>query len=134
MSKTGKSERPVSPHLQVYRWKLHMTLSILHRATGVVLGLGALIVAWWLVAIASGPAAYAGFRAAMGHPLGQVILFGFTYALMLHLLNGIRHLFWDAGIGFKLENVRKSGLAVVILSILLALGIWAAGYWLAGTV
>ncbi|MCG8450088.1 MAG: succinate dehydrogenase, cytochrome b556 subunit [Pirellulales bacterium] len=110
-----------------------MMLSILHRATGVALGAGTLLIAWWVLAIASGPDAYGLFQGFITSILGRLILFGFSFALILHALNGIRHLFWDMGKGFELETVRQSGLMVVILAISLTVITWAAGYWVAGS-
>jgi len=123
-------QRPTSPHLQIYKWGAHMALSIFHRATGVALGAGTLLLVWWLVALASGPDAYAQFRVCMASVAGKIILFGFTYALMLHLCNGIRHLFWDMGRGFELETTAKSNILVILGSILLTLLAWAVGYGL----
>ncbi len=125
-------KRPLSPHMQVYRWQLHMVLSILHRMTGLALGAGTLLLAWWVLAIAAGPDAYRLFQDFITGILGRLILFGFTFALILHALNGIRHLFWDVGKGFELDTVRQSGLIVVILSVALTVITWAAGYWIAG--
>lgn len=111
-----------------------MALSILHRATGVALGLGTLLIAWWILATAAGPDAYNAFYALAGSIVGRLVLLGFTFALMLHLLNGIRHLFWDAGYGFELDTVQKSGVAVVILAALFTGAIWIGGYYVAGKI
>jgi succinate dehydrogenase / fumarate reductase cytochrome b subunit len=121
-------KRPLSPHLQVYRWGLHMFLSILHRGTGVALGAGVLMLAWWAIALANGPEAYDQVRACMGSILGRLVLFGFTFALMLHLCNGIRHLVWDAGDGFDLATVRKSNWLVIVGAGVLTLAAWVWGY------
>ena len=91
--------RPLSPHLQVYRWQWTFVLSILHRITGVALGVGTVLLAWWLLAAATGPEAFAAARAFIGSIAGRFILLGFTFALFYHLANGIRHLFWDFGLG-----------------------------------
>ena len=98
---TARIERPLSPHLQTYRWTLTMALSIVHRATGMALYFGTLLLAWWLIAAASGPGAYANVQAFTGSFIGRLILFGYTWALMHHLLCGLRHLVWDLGYGFK---------------------------------
>ncbi|MFA5119577.1 succinate dehydrogenase, cytochrome b556 subunit [Zavarzinia sp.] len=119
-------ERPLSPHLQVYRLPLTAVLSILHRITGVGLGLGTLMLTWWLVAAASGPEAYGHFQWFAGSILGLLILFGFTLALSLHLLNGIRHLFWDAGWGFDKVLAHKASLAVAAGAVGLTVIIWIA--------
>jgi len=88
--------RPLSPHLQIYKPTLTMVMSIVHRITGAALYFGMLLLAWWLIAAASGPNAYAGFEWFMGRVLGQLLLFGYTWALIHHMLGGIRHLIWDA--------------------------------------
>ena len=122
------SSRPLSPHLQVYRWKLHMALSILHRATGVALGLGTLLLTWWVFALAQGGEAYKTFQDFIFHPVGRLVLFGFTFALMFHALNGVRHLFWDTGRGFEPADVKRSGVLVVILSLALTVAVWVFAY------
>lgn len=118
------SNRPLSPHLQVYRPQLTSVLSITHRATGIALALGLLLLVYWLMALAAGPEAYHEARAIFGSWAGQIVLFGFSYALFYHLCNGIRHLFWDAGLGFELKTVYASGWAVVAVSVGLTLLAW----------
>jgi succinate dehydrogenase / fumarate reductase cytochrome b subunit len=125
---TRRLERPLSPHLQIYRWSVTMFSSIFHRATGIALGAGALMVAWWLIAAAMGPETYADFAAVAGHWFGRLVLFGFTIALMFHALNGVRHLVWDAGAGFEKATARASGWAVVVLTGVLTLAVWVAAY------
>jgi succinate dehydrogenase / fumarate reductase cytochrome b subunit len=120
--------RPLSPHLQIYRPQITSVLSILHRLTGVFLGLGALLLAWWLIALASSPEAYAAVRGFMGSFVGRILLLGFTFALFFHLLNGVRHLAWDLGLGFDLKTVRRSGLGVVTGSGVLTLLAWILAY------
>lgn len=117
--------RPLSPHLQVYRPQMTSVMSITHRATGVALSVGTLLLVWWLVAAATGENAYAQASAFMGSWLGKLLLFGWTAALFYHLGNGIRHLFWDASHGFELDTVYKSGWAVVIASVALTAVAWA---------
>ena len=124
--------RPLSPHIQVYRWQWTMLLSIVHRATGTALSVGALLMVSWLLALASGPAAFAEVHGFIGSWLGRLMLFGWTWALMYHLSNGIRHLFWDAGVGLELPAAQASGYAAVIVSIAATVAIWAAGYMAAG--
>ncbi len=119
--------RPLSPHLQVYRWQLTSVLSILHRACGVALGAGAVLLVWWLVAAATGPAAYGEVQAIIGSIPGLILLFGWTFALFYHLCNGIRHLVWDAGYGFDLRTTYVSGWAVVAASVALTAIAWAIG-------
>jgi succinate dehydrogenase / fumarate reductase cytochrome b subunit len=99
--------RPLSPFVTIYKWTPTMASSITHRVTGVALAAGTVIIAWWLIATASGPDSYAPFVAVASSLIGQIILFGFTWALSYHLLNGIRHLAWDLGYGFdpKFSNV-----------------------------
>jgi len=117
-------ERPLSPHLQVYRWQITMTLSILHRATGVVLAIGAFGVAWWLLAVSASNARYAQFADLAASLPGKIVLAGFSYCLMYHLLNGLRHLLWDSGRGFETKQYYATGWAVVVLSFVLTAGIW----------
>ena len=109
----ARSERPLSPHLQIYRWYLTMALSIGHRVTGIGLALGLLLLTWWLLALASGPAAFATVQAVMHSWLGVLVLFIYTFVLFYHLGNGVRHLVWDAGYGFDVEVAARSGIAVL---------------------
>ncbi len=124
----AESSRPLSPHLQVYRPQITSMLSILHRLTGVALGLGFLLLAWWLIAAAVGPGAYGTAQAVLGSWLGTVVLIGFSFALMYHLCNGIRHLAWDAGFGFELKTVTLSGVTVVIASLVLTVIAFVLAY------
>jgi len=110
---------PLSPHLGIYRWQITMLLSITHRATGVFLSLGLLLLAYWLLALASGPEAYQAVTIHVNAWYGQLILLLFTFSLYLHLCNGIRHLFWDVGLGFEIKTFHNSGYAVVIATIVL---------------
>jgi succinate dehydrogenase / fumarate reductase cytochrome b subunit len=121
-------ERPLSPHLQVYRWQITMTLSILHRATGLALAAGTLLLAWWLLALAAGPEAYATAQGFIGSWFGRLILFGWTWSLFHHLCGGLRHLAWDAGYGFEIPQFYRSGWAVVIAAVVLTLIAWFWGY------
>jgi len=107
------ADRPLSPHLQIYRWQLTSVLSILHRATGVVLSAGAILLVWWLVAAASGPEAYEGVEDFLGSWLGLLVLFGWTVSLFYHLCNGVRHLVWDTGHALDLKSVYVGGWVVV---------------------
>jgi succinate dehydrogenase / fumarate reductase cytochrome b subunit len=118
------NQRPLSPHLQVYRWQITMTMSILHRASGVVLVAGAFALAWWLMAVARGGDAYARAADCLASPLGLLALAGFSLALVYHLLNGIRHLLWDAGWGFEIPEVYRSGYTVAVLTVVLTALIW----------
>ena len=123
----ARPQRPLSPHLQIYRWQFTMTLSILHRITGVGLGIGSLLLVYWLTAAASGPAAFASAQAFIGSWFGILILFGFSVALFYHLSNGIRHLFWDAGRGFELKTAYASALAVLAATAVLTVLAWVIG-------
>ena len=126
------TNRPISPHLQVYKPQLTSVLSILHRITGVALAIGTILRVYWLIAAASGPEAFAGAEALIGSWLGRILLFGWTFALYFHLTNGIRHLFWDAGFGFELKTVYASGWTAVALAVALTLVSFIAGFVLAG--
>ena len=123
----ARPQRPLSPHLQIYRWQFTMTLSILHRITGVGLGIGSLLLVYWLSAAAAGPAAFARAQGFIGSWFGILILFGFSAALFYHLANGIRHLFWDAGRGFELKTAYGSALAVLAATVALTVLAWAVG-------
>lgn len=124
----GTNDRPLSPHLQVYRPQLTSVLSILHRITGVALAMGGLLLVYWLVAAASGPEAFATAQALIGSFFGQLFLFGWTFALFYHLCNGIRHLSWDIGLGLELPMVAMTGWSVVGASVALTLLAWIVGY------
>ena len=116
--------RPLSPHLDVYKWQVQMVTSILHRATGIALAVGLLGMVWGLLALAGGQDAWAAFAACAGSWFGRLVLFGFSWALAYHLLNGIRHLLWDAGWGFQIPQVYKSGYTVVALTFVFTAAIW----------
>ena len=120
------NQRPLSPHLQVYRWQITMTMSILHRVTGMVLTVGAFVLAWWLLAMAAGGESALRAAECLASPLGNVVLFGFTASLVYHLFNGIRHLMWDAGWGMDIPEVYKSGYAVAALTVVFTGLIWWA--------
>jgi succinate dehydrogenase / fumarate reductase cytochrome b subunit len=124
----ASAERPLSPHLQVYRPQWTSVLSISHRATGVALSAGAVVLVWWLAAAAGSAEYYASFQGIAGSVIGQLLLFGWTFCLMYHLCNGLRHLMWDAGHWLELEQARKSGTHVVITSVALTVICWIAGY------
>jgi len=125
-------ERPLSPHLQIYRWQITSVLSILHRGTGVALAVGTLLLVYWLIAAAAGPDSFAAAQGLIGSIFGRVLLLGWTWALFYHLCNGIRHLFWDAGRGFELKTAYASGWTVVGASFALTLAAWIAGYMVRG--
>lgn len=117
--------RPLSPHLQVYRWQVQMVTSILHRATGVVLSVGSLLIAYGLIALASGEASWSDLRNCAGNWFGLVVLIGWSWALAFHLINGIRHLLQDAGWGYAIETFVRNSWISVIGSLLLTVAIWA---------
>lgn len=119
---------PLSPHLTIYRWPITMAASIVHRATGLFLAAGTLLLAWWLIAAASGPNAYDFFIEIAASSFGRLVLFGVVWSLAFHLLNGIRHLAWDLGYGYALSTARISAAAVFGLSLLIALGIFTLAY------
>jgi succinate dehydrogenase / fumarate reductase cytochrome b subunit len=120
-------ERPLSPHLQIYKPQLTSVLSITHRLTGVTLSVGALFLVWWLVAAAAGDRAFATAQAFWGSWFGILLLFGWTFSLFFHLANGIRHLVWDTGHGLELETTYWSGWLVLAASAGLTLVAWIAG-------
>jgi len=111
-------DRPLSPHLQIYRWQWTMALSILNRATGVALVAGAFGMVWWLLALAGDSAAYDDFAACLGSPLGIVATVGFMACLAFHFFNGIRHLLWDTGWGLDIPTAFRTAMIVIVLSVL----------------
>ena len=117
--------RPLSPHLQVYRWQLTMVLSIIHRMTGVALAAGTILLIALLLALAAGPDAYQTVRAFCSSWLGLLMLFGWSWALCFHLCNGIRHLAWDTGWGFEIQRAYLTGWIVVAASLVMTVLIWA---------
>ncbi len=115
-----QKERPLSPHLQVYNmFQITSMLSVMHRGTGIFLALGTPLLVYWLTQLAAGPTAYAQMQECLSHWFVQLALLGWTFALFYHLSNGIRHLFWDIGKGFELEDLHKSGYAVVASAVIL---------------
>lgn len=128
----ASDDRPLSPHLQIYKPQFTSVLSILHRLTGVALAVGTLLLVYWLMAAAAGPDRYAEAQGLIGSVVGRVLLFGWSFALFYHLLNGIRHLFWDAGKGFELKAAYLSGRLVVAGAALATMAAWIAGYAVKG--
>ena len=126
------AERPLSPHVQIYRWPVTMGTSIIHRVTGFGLALGSALLAWWLVAAAMGPEAYGTFQALAYTWLGRFVLFCFTLTLVFHSLNGLRHLAWDLGYGFAVPTANRTGIIVYALTIVLTWVIWAGAYYAMG--
>lgn len=126
------SNRPLSPHLQVYRLPLAGLISISHRLTGVALSLGTILFTYWLGSAAYGPEAFDRAQSVMGSWFGLLVLFGFTFALFFHLGNGIRHLFWDVGKGFEIPTVRKSGIAVIAFAVVMTVATWGCIWYRLG--
>jgi len=123
-----ENKRPLSPHLTIYKPAITMVVSIIHRITGAALYFGILLIAWWLIAAASGEAYFNYATAMMNSLFGHLIMFGFTWALIQHLLGGIKHLFWDMGYGFEKDFATKTAWATLVFSGVLTLLIWLAGY------
>jgi succinate dehydrogenase / fumarate reductase cytochrome b subunit len=119
--------RPLSPHLQVYKPQLTTVLSILHRATGIALSVGALYLATWVIYAASNPTAYGMFQSFNTSILGRIVLGGWLFCAFYHLSNGIRHLFWDAGYGFELKDAYRSGWIVVAVALIGTVVSWIVG-------
>lgn len=122
------TRRPLSPHLQVYKWQVQMMTSILHRATGIALAAGTAVIVWGIVSLAAGADAYAQFAACAGSPVGLIVLFGWTWAFSYHLCNGIRHLVQDTGAGYAIPQFVRSSWLSIIGSLVLTVLVW--GYLL----
>lgn len=120
----AQAERPLSPHLGIYRWQISNSLSILHRLTGVMLSFGAVMLVTWLVSIASGYNEYTAVKGFLNSWVGVTALFGWTFCFCYHLCNGIRHLAWDAGKGFEKRSAQISGMIVVAAAILMTTVFW----------
>lgn len=120
----AKANRPLSPHLQVYRPIVTMVMSILHRITGAALFFGTILLVWWLVAAATGPGAFAVANGFLGSWIGMIILFGFTWALIHHMLGGMRHFIWDTGRGFDEKPREMLAWATIIGSVCLTILLW----------
>ena len=123
------SSRPLSPHLQVYKLPLPALMSITHRLTGVVLSSGTVLLAGFLIALASGSEAFAIAQLCVSHPFGQIALFGYSLALFYHACNGVRHLFWDAVIGLSIPAVYKSGQVAIVMALCLTAALWSVIYF-----
>ncbi len=122
-----RGNRPMSPHLQVYAFELHMAISIFHRITGVVLAFGVVALIYWLAAAAYGPESFARAQWLFGSWFGYLCLFGWSVCLFYHLCNGVRHLLWDIGWGFEVERVKATGLAVLAGTVVLTAASWTIG-------
>lgn len=119
--------RPLSPHLTVYRWPITMTMSILHRATGIALYVGTLLVAWWLIAAATSENAFATAQWVFGSWIGRLVLLGYTWALIHHMLGGIRHFIWDTGSGLEKHTASRIAWFTVFASVALTIVVWGVG-------
>jgi succinate dehydrogenase / fumarate reductase, cytochrome b subunit len=128
----GGAARPLSPHLQIYKPMINTVMSIIHRMTGAALYFGTLLLAWWLLAAAQGEKHYAVFNSVISHPIGKFVLFGYTWALIHHMLGGIRHLYWDTGRGFAVSSINKLSWLTLLGSISLTLAVWGVGLLLRG--
>jgi succinate dehydrogenase / fumarate reductase cytochrome b subunit len=120
----AQTARPLSPHLQIYRWTWTMAMSILHRASGCALYVGTLLFAIWLLALSSGQPAYDRVSWFFGSPIGLLVMFGYTWALVHHMLGGVRHLLWDTGRGFDYESRMRMAKMTLILSPILTVALW----------
>jgi succinate dehydrogenase / fumarate reductase cytochrome b subunit len=129
---TRAKPRPLSPHLSIYRPPITMTTSILHRITGGALYVGTLLVAWWLIAAATSQSHFDFVSGLLGSWIGRLVLLGYTWALMLHLLGGIRHFIWDTGVGMEKHTASKFAWATLVGSVVLTLAVWVAGYYVRG--
>lgn len=129
---TATRARPVSPHLTIYRWRPTMTMSILHRITGAALYFGILLLAAWLVAAATSREWFDRIDWLYGTWLGRLVLFGYSWALIHHMLGGIRHLIWDTGAGLEKKSATSLAVANIVLSVVLTVAVWVAGYMARG--
>jgi len=126
VSGRGAPQRPLSPHLQIYSPLINMVMSILHRMTGAALYFGTLLLAWWLIAAASGPQYFAFVSSIFGSLPGQIVLIGYTWALIHHMLGGLRHFLWDTGRGYDLKTIDLLSWASIVLSVALTALVWMA--------
>lgn len=125
---TASRNRPLSPHLSIYKPIPTMVMSIVHRMTGAALYFGTILVAWWLIAAASGAPYFEWVNGIFGSFIGRLILFGYTWALLHHMLGGIRHLVWDTGAGLEKETSTRIAKGTVVASVVLTVLVWIAGY------
>lgn len=133
MAETKRTvERPISPHLGIYRMQITMLMSIVHRITGGALYFGTILLAAWLVSAAMGEHAFAQVNAILGHPLGKFVLFGYSWALLHHMLGGMRHLLWDTGRGLQPSTADILGWLTILGSLSLTVLLWWVGLLLRG--
>jgi succinate dehydrogenase / fumarate reductase cytochrome b subunit len=121
----GAAQRPLSPHLMAWRPHLTMVVSITHRFTGMALYGGALILAGWALALASGEEAFTAYRGLLGSPLGKLVLLGLTFSVFYHLAGGVRHLAWDLGYGFQPRTADTTAIAVIAFAVTATIAVWA---------
>lgn len=126
-----KTQRPLSPHIFIYKPMLTMMLSMIHRITGAALYFGTALLVWWLVALATNGEAFATVTWFMGSPVGLLIMIGYTWALFHHMVGGIKHFLWDFGKGFELDTVELVAKIAVAVPILLTILVWAVGLGMA---
>ena len=126
--KPAATTRPLSPHLTIYRWPVTMATSITHRITGVGLSVGAVILAWWLVSISNGPEGWQRFHALSETPIGLLVVFGLTWSLTYHFLNGVRHLAWDLGYGFEKHLAERNSMMILVASVVIAVALFALAW------
>ena len=129
---SSSADRPLSPHLQVYKPLFTMVMSIMHRITGSALYFGTALVAWWFIATANGEASYETVSGIFGSIPGRLVLFGYTWALFHHMLGGIRHLIWDTGAALDKTSIEVAAWLTIISSVVLTILIWVAGFGLMG--
>lgn len=132
MAKTQQVARPLSPHLQIYKFTITMAMSIIHRITGGALYFGTALIVWWLAATAMGPDAYALFQTAAGSILGRIVLFGYTWALLHHLFSGMRYLAWDNIRGFEIRSANAMSWGALVVALVATVGVWVAAFYLRG--
>ena len=119
------TQRPLSPHMGIYKWQVQMVTSIVHRATGIALSVGTLLVLWGVFSLASGEDSYNQFKTCLGSPIGMILMIGWSWALFYHLCNGIRHLFQDGGMGYAIPQFVRSSWLSIIGSVVLTIIVWA---------
>lgn len=119
------TQRPLSPHMGIYKWQVQMVTSIVHRATGIALSVGTLLVLWGVFSLAHGEASYNQFKTCLGSPIGMILMIGWSWALFFHLLNGIRHLVQDGGMGYAIPQFIRSSWLAIIGSVVLTIIVWA---------
>jgi succinate dehydrogenase / fumarate reductase cytochrome b subunit len=125
MAAMADTQRPLSPHIQVYRWQVQMVSSILHRATGIALSVGTIVIVCGLVKLAGGEDGFNDFRRLLGSPLGMILMLGWSWSLFYHLCNGVRHLVQDAGAGYQIVQFVRSSWLSTIVSVALTVLVWA---------